>query len=206
MPKEASEWEGRAFLTRPPLQKTKQLGKCLQYRGKIPKKTIKLTLVGLNLDYCERLLIASPSSSRASPTKPGQSRRSFVHAPVNSHRHARADARTLACRRAEDVDRIGATRKDPHQADQKQTYDNSFHVRHPCWGTLYRHHRASFQPVRGLYSTPDSTQRDAAEGPIGIIRSDLIKSAFIAFNECPLVRQRPGAGALPRTRGSSRHR
>ena len=132
MPKEASEWEGRAFLTRPPLQKTKQLGKCLQYRGKIPKKTIKLTLVGLNLDYCERLLIASPSSSRASPTKPGQSRRSFVHAPVNSHRHARADARTLACRRAEDVDRIGATRKDPHQADQKQTYDNSFHVRHPC--------------------------------------------------------------------------
>ena len=89
MPKEASEWEGRAFLTRPPLQKTKQLGKCLQYRGKIPKKTIKLTLVGLNLDYCERLLIASPSSSRASPTKPGQSRRSFVHAPVNSHRHAR---------------------------------------------------------------------------------------------------------------------
>ena len=143
MPKEASEWEGRAFLTRPPLQKTKQLGKCLQYRGKIPKKTIKLTLVGLNLDYCERLLIASPSSSRASPTKPGQSRRSFVHAPVNSHRHARADARTLACRRAEDVDRIGATRKDPHQADQKQTYDNSFHVRHPagarCIGTIERH-------------------------------------------------------------------
>ena len=63
-----------------------------------------------------------------------------------------------------------------------------------------------FQPVRGLYRAPGSAQRDAAEGLIGIMHSDLIKTALIALSECLLVRQRLGAGARPRSRGSWRRR